>query len=129
MITATRTAQYLHEADLEKNRGYITLYGNWTNAGEVPEVLQDVEKLCSALRPGFTILCDFTRIQVTALPDIFQRASKILVAAGMKKFAALHERQTFMQAQMSHASKGQGFPGRVFYNREEAEAWLDEEGS
>ena len=129
MKTVTRTDQYLHEADLEKNRGYISLYGNWTNVGEVPEVLQDVEKLCSTLRPGFSILCDFTRIQATALPDIFQRASKILVAAGMKKFAALHERQTFLQTQMARVSRGIDFPGRVFYSRDEAEAWLDEEGS
>ena len=129
MRTVARTDKYVYEADLEKNRGYITLYGTWTNVGEVPEVLQDIEKLCNTLRPGFTVLCDFTRIQATALPDIFRKASEMVVGAGVKKFAALHERQTFMQAQMSHASKGQGFPGRVFYNREEAEAWLDDEGS
>ncbi len=129
MRTVARTDRYVYEADLEKNRGYITLHGTWTNVGEVPEVLEDLEKLSSTLRPGFTVLCDFFDVKATALPDIFQKGSQFLVTAGMKKFAALHERQTFMQAQMSHASKGQGFPGRVFYNRAEAEAWLDEEGS
>jgi hypothetical protein len=129
MRIVTRTDQYLHEADSAKNRGYITLYGTWTSVREVPEVLQDVEKLCTALRPGFSILCDFRESKATALPDIFQKASEILVTAGMKRFAALHERETFMQTQMAKASRDGNFPGRVFYDRDEAEAWLDEEGS
>ena len=129
MRTVTRTDNYLHETDTAKNRGYITLYGTWISAREVPDVLQDVEELCRTLRPGFTILCDFTQIKATALPDIFQRAAEILVATGMKRFAALHERQTFMQSQMAQASRDKSFPGKVFYSRDEAEAWLDEKGA
>lgn len=46
--------------------------------------------------------------------------------AGMRKAARLFERETFLKLQMDQVSGKTGFPVQSFFDRAEAEAWLDE---
>ena len=127
MKTIASNDFYTVAVDSVKNRIYFTMRGSWTNEKQVsdwPDHVAEAVRLCS---PGFTELIDWTGAPAILLTDYIGRAQEIAVKGGLRKAARVYERETFAKHQMDSLTEKTGFPVRSFFDREEAEAWLDED--
>lgn len=122
---------YRWAVDKEKNRAHLWLFGDVLTTQGVTGVVKDTKAACDALKPGFTMLADFTGLNLLALPDFAQKVQATLMDAGVKKIASVWNRDTF--AKLIVDSSAQKVAGgaydakrRVFHSMAEAEAWLDE---
>ncbi len=125
MKRVTSNDFYEIDVDQAKNRIYFTMRGSWTNPKDMPNWLQDVEaavKLCS---PGFTELIDWTGASSVLLTDYIAGAQKIAQDGGLRKAARIFDRDTFIKLQMDTLTQKTGFPVKTFFERSEAESWLD----
>jgi len=109
-----------------KNRIYLTNRGSWTDVKQVAGWLDDLDAAARLCKRGFTVLVDWTQSSAILLTDHVAEAQKLLMQAGMRKAARLFERETFLKLQMDNVSGKTGFPVKSFFDRSEAEAWLNE---
>ena len=116
---------YSVAVDGSKNRIHLANRGSWTNAKQIDGWLDDLSAATKLCTPGFTALIDWTQSTGILLTDRVAEAQKLLVKAGMRKAARLFERETFLKYQMDQVSQQTGFPVESFFDRREAEAWLD----
>jgi hypothetical protein len=125
MKTVASTDFYTIEVEQAKNRVYFTLRGSWIDAQKLSAWEGDVAaafRLCSR---GFTELIDWTDVQGILLTDSIEKAQRLAMDSGIRKAARLFPRETFAKMQMDTLTKKTSFPVRTFYDRKEAEAWLD----
>ncbi len=127
METIASNDFYTIEVDKQKNRIYFTMRGSWTVADDIPAWGQDVEKAVSLCQPGFTELIDWCGSTGIFLTDFIADAQQIAIKGGLRKAARVYEYDTFVKLQMDRITLKTGFPVESFYDRREAELWLDAE--
>jgi hypothetical protein len=125
MKTVASTDHYVIEVDESKNRLHFRMKGSWTDAAKVPAWLGDVSKALTHLSPGFTELIDWTEVGAITLTDYIAGAQDLAMKAGLRKAARLYTEERFLKTQMDVLSQKTGFPVKSFFDRAEAEAWLD----
>jgi hypothetical protein len=121
---------YRIAVDQEKNRVYFWFFGDIMGVEGTRNLLEDTRKACDALLAGFTGIADFTEMTLLGLPDTAQEVQRILMSSGISKMASVWGRETFGKMvvdstalQVAHGAYEQ--KRRVFYDRTEAEIWLD----
>ncbi|MDQ7782037.1 MAG: hypothetical protein RDU20_04110 [Desulfomonilaceae bacterium] len=127
MKTIVSNDFYTVAVDPAKNRIYFTMRGSWIKEKEVqdwPNHVAEAVRLCS---PGFTELIDWTGSKAILLTDYIAKAQEIAVKGGLRKAARVYDEESFAKHQMDTLTKETKFPVRSFFNRQEAEAWLDED--
>jgi hypothetical protein len=117
--------------DVQKNRIYFWFIGDIMGASGTMNLLADTRKACDALISGFTGLGDFTETNLLGQPDTAQQVQTILMDSGLRKMASVWSRESF--AKLIVDATAQKVAGgayqqkrKVFHDRAEAEAWLDE---
>ncbi|MBI5571421.1 MAG: hypothetical protein HY914_15870 [Desulfomonile tiedjei] len=111
--------------DGAKNRIHLTNRGSWTSTKQIEGWLDDLAAAAKLCTPGFTALIDWTQSTGILLTDRVAEAQQLLMKAGLRKAARLFDRETFLKYQMDQVSQQTGFPVESFFDRREAEAWLD----
>ena len=128
MKTIAETESYKYEIDEVKNRALVTFKKDPAGSRDEEQAgLEACQVMCDELAGGFSILCDFREMKATKAPDLFEAAQDMLIEAGVEKFAAVYSGKTFAKFQMAGISVKRGLPVKVFFNMEEALAWLDQD--
>lgn len=128
MKTVASTEFYTIEVDTDKNRVYFGLKSSWMDAQKLASWEKDLAaafRLCSR---GFTELIDWTDVQGIFLTESIEKAQRLAMDAGIRKAARVFSRETFAKMQMDTLTKKTSFPVKTFYDRNDAEAWLDKVG-
>jgi hypothetical protein len=128
MRIVTETDAYKYEIDEVKNRALVTFKKDPAGSRDEEKAgLEACQVMCSKLASGFSILCDFRKMKATKAPDLFEAAQDMLIKAGAGKFAAVYSGKTFAKFQMAGISGKRGLSVKVFFDMEEALAWLDQD--
>jgi hypothetical protein len=122
---------YRASVDIIKNRVYLNFFGDILNTQGVDGLLPDISKAVARMKPGFTVLADFTEMTMLGLPDVVVSVQTTLAKTAMRKVASVWTEDTFakMIVDTSAHKVGDGSyenKRRVFKNKAEADAWLDE---
>jgi hypothetical protein len=117
--------------DAARNRLYILVLGEAMTTNGVQGLVPAVKAGCDTLKPGFTAVADFLEMTLLGLPDVVRDVQETIMAAGLRKLASVWHKETFAkmvvdQSAQKAAGGGLTEKRRVFYSRDEAEAWLDE---
>jgi hypothetical protein len=116
--------------DKAKNRIYFWFFGDIMNPAGVAGLPGDLKKAVQLARPAFTGLADFSDMKLLGLPDVAQDTQATLVAGGIKKVASVWNRESFAKfiVDSTAAKVGDKYSEKrkIFFDRAEAEAWLDE---
>jgi hypothetical protein len=126
MITVADRECYRLDVEVQKNRLHFLIRGDWTNPNNFTDWLPDLEKAIGQLKPGFTELIDWTVMRAITMTDAIVDHHKLAMKAGIKKAARIIDSDHFVVHQLEMVTQDTGFPIKVFYNRPEAETWLDE---
>lgn len=124
-------AKYRIAVDVAKNRLYTWFNGDLISGSDAAGLLESTRKACGMLKPGFTGLTDFTEVNLLGLPDVMEKAQRLLASSGLSKSATVWADQLFakrvLDAQARKVKEGSfSERRRAFTSRAEAEAWLDE---
>ncbi|MGO9116503.1 MAG: hypothetical protein ACLQPD_02715 [Desulfomonilaceae bacterium] len=119
------------EVDTAKNRMYLTFFGDALSDAAAAGLQDGVQAEIAILKPGFTALGDFTEMNLLGLPDIVQQLQATFLNAGVRKAASVWSHESFAKVLVDSSAqkvKSGEYSDRrkVFKNRVEAEAWLDE---
>ena len=125
MKTVARTDFYAIEVDQSLNRVYFNLKGSWMDARDLAAWEEDVAAAFRLCSPGFTELIDWINVQGILLTDCIEKAQKLALSAGIRKAARVFSKETFAKMQMDSLTKKTSFPVKTFYDRNEAEVWLN----
>ena len=122
---------YRLEVDIPKNRIYLSFFGDALSDASVVGLLPAVKAACDLMKPGFTALADFTEMKLLGLPDVAQKVQISISNAGVRKVASVWGHESFAKIVVNSSAekvKGGEYSERrkVFKDRAEAEAWLDE---
>ncbi len=122
---------YRVAVDVPKNRAYLYSFGDALNDSGVSSLLDDMKKALNSLKPGFTLLADFTGLKLFGLPDLVRTLHNMVLEAGVRKVASVWSEESFakfMIDSLAQKAKGGTYAEirRSFKSLTEAEAWLDE---
>jgi hypothetical protein len=122
--------QYRIAVDRAKNRLLFEAWGDLIEAGQYKHIPDDWRTACSQVKPGFSVLGDYSRVGVHFMKRESAEGMKVVFDAGVKKVAVFWGvkvlgRWTTEQA-AAEASDQYAAKRRSFENREEAEAWLED---
>ena len=113
--------------NIEKNRIYFNVIGSPATLQAIPNFESDWVKVISNLKPGFTILADLT--QMGKFPDDVEKINKKVMADimgnGCSKLAQLAKPEIVMQVNSHSNETGMRSIVRGFFNKKNAELWLD----
>ncbi len=130
MITVASKEGYSIRVDQIRNRIYLELQGDMYDRPKFEDIPSEVRDACRMIKPGFTCLADFKKVQLFALPDIAAAVQKILLEEDVRKVASVWGQQLLAKLSLDKAadSSGDAYVDRrkVFTDRAEGEAWLDE---
>ncbi len=129
MRVVVEREQYKISIDLQKNRAFFEAWGDIVEPELFKHIPDDWSKTCSQMRPGFTVLGDYTRVGAHFLKGEFSDGMKVVFDAAVKKVAVfwgkkILGRYTTEQAAAA-ASDEYAAKRKSFESRAEAEAWLD----
>lgn len=128
MIVMVRE-QYAISVNSQKNQLFLEMWGDVVEHGLFGSFPDDWKEACALVRPGFTVLADYTKVGVFALPQIWSEAQKVILRAGVEKVAVFWGKKLLgklsTQESAKQASTEYAMRRRSFETREEAEAWLD----
>ena len=118
------------EVDTAKNRIYLSFFGDALTDAAAAGLRDSLQASIALMKPGFTALGDFTEMNLMGLPDVARELQTTLLNAGVKKAASVWSHESFAKIIVdSSAQKVSGEYSerrKVFKNRVEAQAWLDE---
>jgi len=85
---------------------------------------------CNLLKPGFSALVDYTKMELLGLTDAVQHVQKIFITSGIGKLAMVWERETFAKLtvdSLAQKTDSDAYKAnrKSFFNRSEAEEWLN----
>ncbi len=130
MRTVVAREGYRITVDDSRNRLLFEVWGDVVDHGLFATILEDWRKACSVVRPGFTLLADYTQVGVFALPQIWSEAQALIVSAGVEKSAVFWGKRVLgryaTEKAAQDASTEYSMRRRSFETRAEAEAWLDQ---
>ena len=117
--------------DMSKNRIYLWFFGDAITAISLDLLPRNAKTARDMLKPGFTILADFTEMKLLGLTDQVTAVLGILGVAELRKAAEVWPKESFAKLvvnSLAQRVKDGAFAQktRAFTNRAEAEAWLDE---
>jgi hypothetical protein len=117
--------------DTAKNRIYFWIFGDAVKISGSSPMPNYTEKACDLMKPGFTLLADFSEMKMLGLPDVVQQVQSRLLNAGIRKVASVWSEESFakfiVDSSAQKLKSGEYSERRkVFKDRIEAEAWLDE---
>lgn len=121
---------YRLAVDAGKNRIYVWAFGDILNTSGVAALPNDAKAACNTMKPGFTVLVDFTGVKLLGLPDMIQQLQSIMLEAGVRRITSVWSEESFAKFivdSSAHKVKGGAYEEKrqAFMNRGEAEAWLD----
>jgi hypothetical protein len=124
-------ANYRVGVDTAKNRVYFWFFGDVLNTYGVADLPEHVKTACALMKPRFTGLADFSEMKMLGVPDVVQQVQANLLNAGLRKIASVWSDESFakfiVDSSAQKLKSGEYDEKRkVFKNRIEAEAWLDE---
>jgi hypothetical protein len=121
---------YSVKVDQNKNRLFLEMEGDVFERNKFENIPTEMKEGCRILKPGFTCLADFTKVKLFALPDIAAAVQKTILEEGVRKVASVWGEQLLAKMSISKAADSSGDAyvdrRRVFTERAEGEAWLDE---
>ncbi len=122
---------YRVEFDTPKNRVYLTFFGDAVSPASVTGLEEAVQTACGLSKPGFTTLSDFIEMKLLGLPDVVKNVQNIVFNAGVRKVASVWSYESFAKIIVDSSAEkvkaGEYSEKRkVFHDRLEAEAWLNE---
>jgi hypothetical protein len=128
MTFIAKNEYYTIYVNQEKNRLYLTLIGFWKSRSAVPNYLEDLKKASNELSPGYTVLTDVTQLKTPPqdVVPLHLGAQKLVMADGSKKTAEVVGHDVTANMAFDRFSKESGMCKGTFDNKQEAEAWLDE---
>jgi hypothetical protein len=117
--------------DTSKNRVYFWFFGDAITVENVDRLPRDATTARDMLKPGFTILADFTEMKLLGLTDQVTAVQAIFGVADLHKVAEVWPIESFAKFvvnSLAQKVKDTAFAQKIraFKNRAEAEAWLDE---
>lgn len=119
--------------DLDMNRLYLEVWDDVVDPELFAQFPEDIRKACTLLRPGFTLLADYTRVGAFFLPHIWEEAQAAVMEAGIAKSAVFWGKRLLgrmtTEESAKKASEEYARRRRSFETRAEAEAWLDSPSS
>lgn len=128
MIEIGSGLNYRIAVDPLKNRIYYWFFGNIMRVEDNPRLLEDVEKGCRQLAPGFTALADMQEVKMLGLPDVAQGVQSILLKTGVSRVASVWSQDSFSKLVIDTSAQKVGSAyadkRKVFSSLAEAEAWL-----
>lgn len=121
---------YRIAVDFRKNRIYFWFFGDIGRESGAENLLVHTRSACDVLIAGFTVLADFTQSNLLGLPDLAQEVQYSLMNSGVSKVASVWTKESSGKLIVDFAANevAQGLYGqrrKVFFDRAEAEAWLD----
>ncbi len=122
---------YRVQIDTAKIRLYLSLFGDILTDADVDGMLDAIQTAIKLLKPGFTAVGDFTEMNLLGLPDVSQDVQMTLLNGGLRKVASVWSHEGFskivVDSSAGKVKSGQYSDKRkVFKDKIEAEAWLDE---
>ncbi len=122
---------YRVEIDAAKNRVYFSFFGDAVSMASAAGLLEATAAACGLMKPGFTGLADFTKMNLLGLADLAQKVQMTLLNAGLRKMASVWDRDSFAKIVVNSSAESvksgeYSEKRRLFKDRVEAEAWLDE---
>ena len=119
------------EVDTAKNRIYMTFFGDALSDAAAAGLRNSLQASIALMKPGFTALGDFTEMNLMGLPDVARDLQTTLLNSGIRKAASVWSHESFakmlIDSSAQKVKEGEYSAKRkVFKNRAEAEAWLDE---
>ena len=131
MTIVTSSDRYIVKVDETKNRLYLEMNGDVYELHKFENLPSEMRKACRMLQPGFTCLADFKEVTLFALPDVAAAVQKAILEEDVRKVASVWGEQLLAKMSINKAadSSGDAYVDRrkVFTNRAEGEAWLDEQ--
>ena len=120
---------YQIEIDIAGNRLHLKLIGFWKDRSVVPNFLSDLETAASHLIKGFTVLTDATDFKTPNedIVTLHTQAQEQTLSRGLIATAEILDHYAFARLTLDNISNNSGMPKSYFSNREQAEAWLDEQ--
>lgn len=120
---------YRMSVDTLQNRVLFEAWGDLVEPSLFTNFADDWRKTCSEVRPGFTVLGDYTQVGAHFIKEQFSEGMKVIFESGVKKVAVFWGkgvlgRWTTEQA-AAEASSGYAARRKSFDTRAEAQAWLD----
>ena len=118
---------YKLKPDTEKNRIYFSVVGSPPNLQAIPNFESDWIKAMSIVKPGFTVLADMT--EMGKYPEDVDKINKKVQAdmmeKGCSKIAHVAKPEIVMQVNSHSNDSGMRHLLRGFFNKKNAELWLD----
>lgn len=114
--------------DESKNRVYYSILGFWKSAENIPDFLNDWDKVLQRVSPGFTLLVDL-RTMIThpqQLNSLHEESQRKVKATGVSKVANVMPTDKIANLQIAAISSRTDLPIRNFETEMEAEQWLDQ---
>ena len=129
MRQAIEREQYRMLVDDRKNRILFEAWGDIVEPAHFVHFAEDWQNVCAHMKPGFTVLGDYTRTGAFFLKDSFSKGMKAIYDAGVRKVAVFWGTQVLgkMTTELSAAAASSEYAAKrkSFKTRAEAEAWLD----
>ncbi len=128
MKTIAQNDYYAILVNTTKNRLYLTLTGYWKSRTVVPNYIEDMKKATQQLSKDYTVLADVTQMKTPPkdVVNLHMEVQKMAIAAGLAKTAEIVGQDVITKMAIDRFSKESGMSKGTFDNKEEAEAWLDE---
>jgi len=131
MIHFTEDGIYEIKVDVEKNRYQMVFTGVMNSPEDVPHYLDHMQGTVDALKPGFQSYVEILddKPPKFSLTKILQKSQQIQIDAGLGRCAIYLVKGKILQKMtLSVVNRLSGLKNsKIFYDRDEAIAWLDAE--
>lgn len=132
MIEIGSGGNYRIAVDPVRNRLYIWYFGELIRATENPLMVQHAQEACQRLKRGFSVLADFSDLTMMGLTDVIAGIQTALHNSGVDRVAAIWRTDSFsklvVDSQAQKVGDAYADKRKNFFDRSEAEAWLEGQG-
>ena len=121
-------ANYSIAIDLQKQRAYITLTGQWEEQLTAEEYLRDLRAVLTNFEGAFSLVADFSKMlpfKYSLEDNVHLKALRILISSGLKKSAEVMPENERAHQQLITLSEIAKAPLNLFGERSIAEDFLD----
>jgi hypothetical protein len=119
------THYYTLTVDDLRNRLIMSVSGIWRSERSVPTWFIDLKRALKFLSFGATALTNMSNMGPSMAPHLLVQAQKLMIDAGIRKGAEIHNDSVLIRMQAKQISEASGLDVMQFLSREDAVAYLD----
>jgi hypothetical protein len=121
---------YRIAVDVPRNRFYLWAFGKGLKPSDADGIPEATQTACNLLKPGFTALIDYTKLELLGLLDVVQEVQKIFISSGIGKLAMIWDRDSFAKFtidSLAQKTESDAYKAnrKSFFDKSEAEKWLN----